>query len=146
MIDEKLIGKTYPEVRYVVGIEKIKEYCFAISERHPLCVDEEAAKAGPYGEIIAPPTFAVVYQKEMFQTVLFDKELSLNLAMLVHGEQEFNFYKPVKHNDLVITTGKLHSADARKGNLIVRFWVESKVDDELVCTSMFTVLIRGGAS
>jgi len=146
MFDPKFIGKTYPPRRYVVGIEKIKEYTFATDERHPLCTKPEVAKDGPYGEIVAPPMFAVVYQKQMMGDMLLDKDLSLNVMMLVHGEQEFIFHKLVKHNDEVITTGKLLGAEAKKGNLIVKFELDSSVDGEPVTTGFFTVLIRGGAA
>lgn len=146
MIDTKFIGKTYPPTRYIVGIEKIKEYANATDERHPLCTEEAAAKNGPYGEIVAPPMFAVVYQKETMSTMLFDSDLSLNLMMLVHGEQEYIFHRLVKHNDEVITTGKVLDAEEKKGNLVVRFELASKVNDEPVTTGYFTVLIRGGAS
>lgn len=146
MIDEKLIGKTYPPTKYVVGIEKIKEYVNATGETNPLFTNEEAAKAGPYGEIVAPPMFAVVYQREAVAHVLFDSELDLNLMMLVHGEQEFVFHRLVKHNEEVISTAKLTSAEARKGNLVATGVIESRVDGELVTTGIWTFLVRGGAA
>jgi acyl dehydratase len=146
MIDPKLVGKTYPPTKYVVGVEKIKEYVNAVGETNPLCRDEAAAKAGPYGEIVAPPTFAVVYTKDMAGQMLFDKELALNIAMLVHGEQEFIFHKPVKHGDVVISTGRLKAVEARKQNLVTTFEVESRVDGELVTTAIYTFLVRGGAA
>jgi acyl dehydratase len=146
MIDAKLFGKTYPPTRYVVGSEKIREYCRAIGENNPLCLDEEAAKEGPYGAIVAPPTFAVVYTGEPVAHALFDKELNLNLMMLVHGEQEFVFHKLVKHNDTVISTGKFVKAEARKQNLVVTAEVESQVNGELVTTAIFTFVVRGGAA
>lgn len=145
MIDPKFIGKTYSPTKYVVGIEKIKEYVNAIGETSPLCRDENAAAKGPYGQIVAPPTFAVVYTKDIAAQMLFDSDLNLNIPMLVHGEQEFVFHRPVKHGDVVLTTGKLVSAEARKQNLVVTFEAESRVDGELVTTSIYTFLVRGGA-
>jgi acyl dehydratase len=146
MIDPKLVGKTYPPVQYVVGIEKIKEYVRAVGETNPLCNDPEAAAAGPHGQIVAPPTFAVVYTRDMAAQMLFDKELDLNMMMLVHGEQEFVFHRPIKHGDVVVTTGKLVSAEARKQNLVVTLKAESTVEGEPVTTTTFTFLVRGGAA
>jgi acyl dehydratase len=145
MIDLKYIGKKYPPTKYVVGIEKIKEYVNATGEKNPLCCNEAAAKAGPYGEIVAPPMFAVVYMKETVGQMLFDRELQLNMPMLVHGEQEFVFHKPVKHGDEVYTTGQLKSAEARKQNLVVSFETEARVKGELVTTGLYTFVVRGGA-
>ncbi len=146
MIDQKFIGKTYPAKRYVVGSEKIREYCRAIGEQSMLCLDEDAAKAGPYGAIVAPPTFAVVYTAEAIAQLLTDKDLELNLLMLVHGEQEFVFHRLVKHNEVVVSTCKLTKAEARKQNLVVTGEVESTVNGELVTTSIYTFVVRGGAA
>jgi hypothetical protein len=50
---------TYPPIKYVVASRKIKEYAGAIGERDPLCTTKRRPR-GPYGDIVAPPTFAVV--------------------------------------------------------------------------------------
>ena len=91
-IDTKFIGKTYPSYTYEVGKEKIKEYARAIKNFDSHYLDDDFAKKSKYGSIIAPPTFAVVYGGLMIAPVFGDTELKLNIAMLVHGEQEFEFF------------------------------------------------------
>ena len=48
--------------------------------------------------------------------------------------------------DVVVTTGMLKSAEARKQNLVVSFGFESKVAGAVVTRAVMTVLIRGGAA
>ena len=42
----------------VVTAEKLANFCTAVGETNPLFLDPVAAQAGPYGGIIAPPSFA----------------------------------------------------------------------------------------
>ena len=60
-VTTKAIGKTYEPVLYAVGREKIKEYARAVGETNPVHLDVEAARAGGYADVVAPPMFAVVY-------------------------------------------------------------------------------------
>lgn len=106
-IDTKFIGKTYPAYTYEVGKEKIKEYAKAIKNLDPHYLDDDFAKKTKYGRIIAPPTFAVVFSAFMIEPVFMDKELNLNMAMLVHGEQELEFLDVVKAGDAITTTAKI---------------------------------------
>src|SRR5262249_62426011 len=73
----------------------------------PLLYDEEAAKKGPYGTVIAFPTFAVNFAIAPFAAAVGDPELGINLVMLVHGEQEFEFFDVLRAGEVVTTTGSI---------------------------------------
>jgi len=106
-IDTKFIGKTYPAKTYEVGKEKIKEYAKAIKNFDPHYLDDDFAKKTKYCGIIAPPTFAVVFGAQLIEPVFTDKDLNLNMAMIVHGEQELEFIEVVKAGDTITTTAKI---------------------------------------
>jgi acyl dehydratase len=53
--DQSVIGQEAEVGSFDVTAEQVKAYCVAIEETSPLYTDEQAAKAGPYGGIIAPP-------------------------------------------------------------------------------------------
>jgi acyl dehydratase len=89
------IGKRYPTSVYAVGREKIREYAHAVGETAPLYVDVDAARSAGHADLVAPPMFAVVYQTRGVMPALFDPELEINFAMLVHGAQEFRWEGPV---------------------------------------------------
>ncbi len=70
--DPTLIGKVFEITEPVlVTPEMIREFCEALGETNPLYTDAEAAKNGPYGGIIAPPSFAVTFRngRHFFQNI-----------------------------------------------------------------------------
>lgn len=145
MVDHKWIGKTYGPLEYEVGREKMKEYAAAAKDGRPIYHDRDFAAGTEYGDIIAMPNFAAVYALRGAGMVLLDQEIKLNLAMLVHGAQEFEWFGVVKPNDTITETGKI--ADIyEKGSLdfVVYEGEARNQDEELVCRSRATFIIRGG--
>ncbi len=149
-VDTKFIGKTYDPIVYKVGREKIKEFAEATGDKNPYYNDLQFARESQYGNLVAPPQFAVRYAKDMLTKVLFDSELKLNLAMLVHGSQEFTFHKVVLAEDEITTVGKVAhienktKPDGKPGNTILVMGTESRNQDgELVSEGAWTFVIRG---
>ena len=61
--DPALIGRVFEVTDPVsVSAEAIGKYCAAIGETNLLYTEEAAAKQGPYGAIVAPPSFAVTFR------------------------------------------------------------------------------------
>ncbi len=54
--DHDSIGRESQGKTLTITKEQILAYCKAVNDTNPLFTDEEAAKAGPYGTLIAPPT------------------------------------------------------------------------------------------
>lgn len=119
-LDPALVGKKYGPFRYQLGLEKMREFAFAVAGGvpssslgfipeglHPLLYDEDAAKDGPYGRVIAFPTFAVNFAIAPFAAAVRDPALGINLVMVVHGEQEFEFFGVMKPGDVITTTGTI---------------------------------------
>src|SRR5690554_1674465 len=94
-LDTSKIGKTYAPAEYEVGREKIREYANAVGETNPIYHDREAAKAAGFRDIVAPPMFAVVYSAPAVAPGLFDPEVGIDFARMVHGGQEFVWSEPV---------------------------------------------------
>lgn len=145
VIDQKFVGKEYPDTVYEIGREKMKEYATAIGDNNPMYFDREVGKESPYGDNIAPPNFAAVYNLMGCAQMFFDAELALNFAMLVHGEQDFEFIKPVQPCDVITTTGKIVDISQKGSNDVITFEARSKNQDgELVTIGRATFVIRGG--
>ena len=138
------IGKSYDPVTYAVGREKIKEYASAVGETNPLHLDHEAARAAGYADVIAPPMFAVVYAGRAVGPALFDPEVGLNFAMMVHGGQEFRWGPLVVAGDEIATTATVKDISDRGG---MGFYVFESVSKnqrgETVCTGTWTNIVRG---
>ena len=144
MVDKKFIGKKYPACKYHVGREKIREYAKSIGDMNPLYHDEEAAMASKYGAIIAPPTFAVVYTGDIAWQVLLDKEMKLNLMMLVHGEMDFEFGEIVRDGDVITSECEVADIYDKKGKDFVVAKIESRNQNgNMVARGLSTFVIRG---
>jgi acyl dehydratase len=145
-MNAEAIGKTYPPTIYAVGREKIREYAAAVGETNPLYFDVDAAKAAGYADVVAPPMFAVVFAARSVAPAIFDPEVGLNFAMMVHGSQEFQWGPLVVAGDEVTTTATVKDISERGG---MRFYVfESDSDNqrgERVCTGTWTNIVRGAS-
>ena len=138
------VGKEYAPVTYAVGREKIREYANAVGETDPVHLDVEAARAAGYADVVAPPMFAVVYSAPSVGPAIFDPELAINFAMLVHGGQEFEWGDLVVAGDEITTTCSVKDISERLGN---GFYVFESVSvnqrGEQVCRGTWTDIVRG---
>src|SRR4051794_29531295 len=140
------VGKTYPPTLYAVGREKIREYALATGETNPLHLDPEAARAAGFRDLVAPPMFAVVFSGPAMGPVLFDPEVGINFALLVHGGQEFEWGPLVVAGDEITTTVSVKSIEERAGNGFFVFESRSvNQDGAPVCTGTWTNIVRGAA-
>jgi acyl dehydratase len=143
-IDTHAIGKTYEPTTYAVGREKIREYAAAVGETNPLHFDVEAARAAGYADVVAPPMFAVVYAGRSVGPAVFDPEVGINFAMMVHGSQEFSWGPLVVAGDEITTTTTVKDIAERPGMV---FYVFESVSEnqrgEPVCTGTWTNIVRG---
>ncbi len=143
-VNTTAIGKTYEPVVYAVAREKIREYARAVGETNPLHLDLEAARAAGYADLVAPPMFAVVYSGPAVGPPIFDPEIELNFAMMVHGAQEFAWGEPVVAGDEVTTTASVKdiSEADRRGYYVFESVSTNQRGDE-VCRGTWTNIVRG---
>ena len=134
----------FPSVTYAVGREKVREYAHAVGETNPLHLDVEAACAAGHRDVVAPPMFAVVYCAQSIFPALFDPEVGLDFARMVHGGQEFVWDTPVVAGDEVTTTATVRSIEERDGKGFYVFETRSvNQDGQAVCTGTWTNIVRG---
>ena len=59
----KLIGRRFESGEpYLVTASRIASFCASVGDNNPLYVDADAAKAGPFGAIVAPPAFVASFR------------------------------------------------------------------------------------
>ncbi len=137
------VGKDYPPVSYAVGREKIREFASAVGEGGPLHHDPEAARAAGYADVVAPPMFTVVYSSRALAPALFDPEVGIDFARMVHGGQEFLWGPPVVAGDEIATEVTVKDVSERGG---MEFYVfesrSTNQDGETVCTGTWTNIVR----
>jgi acyl dehydratase len=137
------IGKSYPPTVYAVGREKVREYAAAVGETNPLYLDVEAACEAGHADVVAPPMFAVVYAGPSVVQGIFDPELGIDFAHLVHGSQEFCWGPLVVAGDEIETTAAVKDISERGG---LGFYVFETVSrnqrGETVCTATWSNIVR----
>ena len=114
MADKSLIGKETPTVVAEVLAEETIQFAKALGDLNPLYVDEDAARESPFGSLLAPPTFPVTLAAGNMDPDLFF-ELGLNFASIVHGEQEFEYLRPLKVGEKVTLKGRVADITEKEG-------------------------------
>jgi acyl dehydratase len=143
-VDTKAAGKTYEPKVYAVGREKVREYANAVGETNPVHLDVEAARGAGYADVVAPPMFAVVYSAPAMAPAVLDPEVGINLAMMVHGGQEFEWGKPVVAGEEITTTASVKDISERDGKGFYVFeTVSTNQDGDTVATGTWTNIVRG---
>ena len=142
-VDTAAIGKAYPPSVYAVGREKIVEYAHATGETDPLHLDFAAARRGGYADVVAPPMFTVVFQGRAVARALFDPEVGIDFAHMLHGSQEFRWGPVVVAGDEVSTTVTVESISERAGLGFFVFAAQSRNRrDEIVSRGTWTNIVR----
>jgi acyl dehydratase len=139
------IGKSYPPDIYAVGREKIREFAAAVGETNPLHHDLRAARLAGHADLVAPPMFAVVYAGRAVMPAIFDPELEIDFAHLVHGAQEFRWGPLVIAGDEITTTVRVQDVCERGGLFFYTFFSHSSNQrGQTVCEGTWTNIVRSG--
>ncbi len=146
-INPDYLGKTFPPGEpYEVSREKLREFADAIGDRNPLYRSKAAAQEAGYPDVIAPPTFPNVITYASSIGVLADPGLNLNYAMVVHGEQRFEYTRPLLAGDIVTTEVTISQIrDVGRNSMMTTTTQLRTVDGEHICTAYSTLVERGGA-
>ena len=142
-VNDQAVGKTFAPTTYAVGREKVKEYAFAVGETNPLHLDHEHARKAGYADVVAPPMFCVVYSSAAMAPAIFDPEVGMDFALMVHGGQEFRWGPLVVAGDEISTVVTVASIDHRAGNGFYIFGsVSTNQHGQTVCAGTWTNIVR----
>ena len=144
-LNAEYVGRVFgPSEPYEVSRIKIADFADAIGEPSELCRSREAARKAGYPDVIAPPTFAIVISMRSTAVLQADPGLGLDYSMVVHGEQSFDYSRPLHAGDVVVATSTVESIRAIGGmSMMVTSTDISTVDGEHVCTAKSTIVERG---
>ena len=138
--------KSWDPVSFEVEADRIAQYAAAVGETSPIHRDAESAREAGYRDVVAPPMFAVVYSSPAMGPALFDPEVEMNFATMVHGGQRFEWGEPVCAGDEITTTVTCKSIDERDGKGFYVFEsVSENGDGAEVVRGTWTNIVRGVA-
>jgi acyl dehydratase len=145
-INPDYVGKTFPPTEpYQVSREKLREFADAIGDTNPVYRSRAAAQEAGFPDVIAPPTFPIVISVASSSKALADPGLNLNYARVVHGEQRFEYSRPLVAGDVVTAQSTISSIrDVGRLSMMTTTTQIRTVDGEHVCTA-YSILVERGA-
>ena len=136
------VGRQAAAVTLDVERGHIRRFVEAVGDDNPIYVDEAAAKAAGHPRIPAPPTFATALRPP-------DPRVGVDLdwRKLLHGEQEYEFSRPIYAGDRLTLVARIAAADVKqtKGGVMDVMILETTADDAdgaRVFTARATILVR----
>ena len=145
MLDRSLIGRESEPVVHEVEKNQVRRFAEALGDPNPLYQDEAAARAAGFAGLVAPPTFPLA----LTANERFRHSLDLGTRSILHGEQQFEYARPILAGDRITVRSKVADVQERAGasgpmDVIV---IEDEGRDEkneLVFRTRATLILRRG--
>lgn len=127
-----------------MGREAIADFAAAVGATDPVHRDPAAARAAGHPDVIAPPTFAIIISMRAQDALVDDPDLGLDYSRVVHGDQSFVHYRPIRAGDELTAALHVDGIRAAAGNdmLTVRCEVTDAAG-EPVATASSMLVARG---
>lgn len=119
-------GKVYPDVPFTVDPDRVRAFRAVFDE--------------PGG---VPVTFATAAEFTVIPDVVADPELGLDFSRVLHGNQEFEFRRPLEEGETLVIRSRIDSIREMGLNgflVLVTDLVEP--GGEVVCTARSTLIER----
>jgi hypothetical protein len=127
-LNASLVGKTYPTVRVAIDEERVRRFTHAVDHRGPG----------------VPPTILTVPEIQAgLRNVVSDPEVGVDLARVLHGEQTYEWSRPVVAGETLVAEASIESIRGRGAMqfLTLRTDIRDERGDR-VAIARSTLLIR----
>ena len=124
-INKGILGKEYPPYAVTVERGKIKEFARAIGDLNPFYLDDSVGRASPWGDVIAPPTFAISFRDEVADSSALLRDLGVDISRVLHGEQEFEIFRQ-------LTPGQTYLCRTKVLLVELEVWAENQRGEKVV--------------
>jgi hypothetical protein len=128
-LNHDLEGKTYPSVRFRLGETRVRAFADAVGHRGPG----------------VPPTIVTVPEIETgLSNVVSDPALGVDLARVLHGEQEYVWVRPAALGEVLTAESTIESIRGKGGMQFLTLRTELRDETgRLVVTGRSTLIVRG---
>ena len=126
-MNTQVVGKRYPEVRFVVDAERVETFRRAVG--------------GPSHGV--PSTFATTAEFEVFPRIVGDPEVGLDLLRVVHADQTYEHARPLAVGETLTIRSRIDDVRERGGLafLVIRTELVGS-DGEVAVRATSTMLER----
>lgn len=133
-----------PTESYLVGREKIREFAAAVFATDRIHFDVTVANERGFSDLVAPTTFPVVIQDKTLHQLLAHPEAGIDFSRVVHGDQRFDYSRPLVAGDEVVAQLRVTKVQSLGGHSMVTSETDvTSLDGEHVVTATSTLVIRG---
>jgi N-terminal half of MaoC dehydratase len=156
-----MVGKSTGRSKVVIERGPVSHFAAAVGSTSSIYRDLDAAKAAGFDAIPAPPTwpFAMEFSGKFEEMQPAGGEagsplmaplgrLMANGGLILHGEQEFVYHRPIVVGDVLVSEGKIVDAYQKesKGRTMTFFvtetsWTDDKTGEPVV-TAIFNLIHR----
>jgi len=144
-LDQSFAGRSYPPTEpYLVGREKIREFARAIGATDREYHDPEAARAIGYSDVVAPPTFPIVFTMSSSRQIVDDPELGMDYSRVVHGDQRFAYARPIVAGDALVCVNSVEEITSRGGHDFLTTRSEVTTDTGEPVVTVWAKLVQRG--
>ena len=121
-------GKVYPDLAFEVSTERVAAFRAVFGEKRD----------------VVPPTFLTAAEFAAFPAVIADPDLALDFARVVHGEQEYEWRRPLRVGETLTARSRIASAKVRGSLGFLTIETELRDEsDEKVAVCRATMIERG---
>ena len=143
----RIVGKEYPPFAVTVERGKIKEFARAIGDLNPFYLDDAVGRASEWGDVIAPPTFAITFRDEQADAGTLLRDLGTDVSRLLHGEQEFEIYQPLRPGQTYLCRSRVVDQYEKSGKsgpmaFVVRETAVTDRHNEIVAKARGITVVR----
>lgn len=149
-LNPSCVGKSYPPAPpYPVESQTVRRFAEAVGDPAAVYTDPGVATALGHPSVPAPPTFPfTVVAKAMEQVFSYD-EIGFDPTYLIHGDQRFEYARPVRVGDRLVTTLEITDAKNLRGRDVLTLRADlADVGGEHVVTLHMTFVslsaVKGG--
>ncbi|MBB2945359.1 acyl dehydratase [Actinoplanes lutulentus] len=144
-LDQSFVGRSWPATEpYLVGREKIREFARAIGATDAEYHDPAAARAIGYADVVAPPTFPVVFTMSSSRQIIADPELGLDYTRVVHGDQRFTYHRPVVAGDALVCVNSVEDITSRGGHEFITTRTDVRTESGDPVVTVWSKLVQRG--
>jgi hypothetical protein len=122
-----VVGKRYPSVTLEVDATRVDRFASAVGQTVPG----------------VPPTFLTVAEFAVFGAIVGDPELGLDLARVLHGDQEYVWHRPLVVGETLEVESGIAAIRERGGAGFLTIEATlSDADGRIVATARATMIER----
>jgi hypothetical protein len=128
MLNPDSVGRTFPGGDAItVSQSEIDSFCALLGETET---------------DVAPPTFAIRITLDQSQAILSNPEIGLDWTRVVHGDQRFQIFSPIKAGDTFHCSSTIENYKVAAGNEIVTVRSDLHKGKDLAVSTWSTLVVR----